>query len=342
MNLRKLISLAMIIFIVIPVAFAIILATSTVNALTSPRLYQEYIPQAISELPKFVDISIDMLEEKKGENSPEIQIWIDAMKKAGIDTTTFFVESGISDWLEQEVKLKVKSFGEMLAGKRPFSSIKIEMSGLKKILQKDYVEKVFTDILLNLPEGSEAEQKKWEDYLSETTKNLPACKPPEKLLPEIIEAFKINIDRHFQQEIDFVHHQPEIHLQNFSRIINATGFILMLIPFFFLVIAAFIAGGSASDFFKWLAFPTLISGIVAYGFGLAIKKILTLSTYSILLKSENIAFAEQVFLQSLEKFFLNTITFLFTHIQKVSVVVIITGIIFWAVAIILKQEKKQI
>jgi len=340
MKIRVITALFIIIFIIIPLIFGIIYGVAAINFATSSRFYQEDLPQTISELPRFIDLTIDLLKENRAQNSPETNIWLDAIERANIDLATVLTESGIGDWLEGELKHKLQTFSRMVSGEIPFQSLKINLLGLKEILGGKYIETVIIKILNNLPSCNGESYSSWENYLQNQTNGIPSCRPDEKQIPKIVDKFQKRLNSEFANDIDFARFDIEgNHFFIKGKIISFAGVLLFLLPAGILSLTALLPARNLSTYLRWVGFPTLIGAGISFLSGFLFQQLFNLSHLTNFPKKEA-AFFELLFLKSLDQIFLKMIKFFFLEVQKLSLTIIIISLVLIALAEILKKTRQ--
>ncbi len=287
--MKKIFAAFIIIFIAMPILFALIWVSGLQRAIISDEFLHDFPQEIREQLPKLIDNSQNIALIHSNQ---ETKIWLQALDKSGSSLREFLKETGITKWFGDEALGIFQQLEEWMKEERPQENrdIIIKLDPLKAALTSDKFEQKLTDIMNNLPACNNEEQKEWEFIVNnykgnEDINNLPNCKPP-----DVKNAVKI-ITENIKQKLKYM--PPQLHLfsttglningvrikdgLNKKKMIDKFIILSFLVPCFFLALGALIGSKGKASFLRWFAMPLITCGIVAIACSSAIKNIFLMS-----------------------------------------------------------------
>ncbi len=337
---RKIIGLLIIVFIALPLMFGIIWTVGITKAAVSPDMIQKLPQIIINEVPEIIDTSIERSDNNNNLDENSMRI-LKAIKKTGVPIEEVLNKSGLSDWLDKELSESLYKIGEVLKGKSTDKFIYLDMKPLKNSLTNDYFINYTKKVFENLPECNMQEKKTWnkiineEDYSDES----PICKYSNinisfieskikeavKDIPDSVEIFEANSD--FPVGV------------NVSKLTISLSYFLFIIPVLFIIIGSLIADSSKIGFLRWSGYSVLASGVLSFISGYIIKNLINITNGFV-----NLSFfhsgLDRVLYENISYLSSLILGYLFNPVIKLSITIIIIGIIIIGFSYVIKGSRQ--
>ena len=261
---RKIIGLFLIVFIGLPVLFAIIWAAGLTRAVISPAFVSEVPQKIIAALPDITDEVMAAGRNPDVVRDPRARVWFEAAAKVGTTPRELLTRTGLMGWMQGELTRALTDVGDILRGKREPGPVTIDMRPLKKALQSPEIDDYLMSVLKNLPPCDQAGLQQWARAAEESIDgaDLPACQPD---LAQAQAALKLRQGRVASDIRDEIPIFEDVHIPRMGVTAVATSVVysLFLIPAFFILIGSAIAARSRESFFKWSGASVLTGGLLA-------------------------------------------------------------------------------
>jgi len=271
---RKIIALLIIIFFGIPILFGVIWFVGLTKATVSPEFLTDLPREIIADIPEMTEEIFTEAQSERVITDENIRAWFRAAAEAGVTPIQVMEETGLQDWLRNELSETLRETGEVLRGKRRPRTIVLDLRPLKEILLRDDIDRYMMRILEQLPPCDEEGTQAWMEIAEEDwgDEMPPACRPNLNIAQEILRYKRFEAVREMKEEIEIFEDVRVIPF-GISRVITWFSYSLFLIPAFFIFIGALIAATSPASFFRWTGVSILFAAIPALLLSLFVKSI---------------------------------------------------------------------
>jgi hypothetical protein len=261
---RKIIGFLIIAFIGLPILFGIIWAVGLTRASVSPEFVSELPQEIIGEVPDLAESVFTAAQDPLLVKDEDARAWLAAAAKAGVTPKKFLEETGLLDWLQNELAASLEEVGEVLRGERRPHTIVFDLRPLKEILSREEIDKYFLRILAELPPCDEAKTEAWLQAAEwrRGMRNLPACRPD-------MEAARLVLPVARGEAVDDIPDEVEVFEDarflpfDIPKTIALLSYGLFLIPALFILIGALIAAHSKSNIMRWSGVSVFLGALPA-------------------------------------------------------------------------------
>ena len=269
---RKIIALLIIIFLGIPILFGVIWFVGLTKATVSPEFLTDLPREIIADIPEMTEEIFTEAQSERVITDENIRAWFRAAAEAGVTPIQVMEETGLQDWLRNELSETLRETGEVLRGKSRPRTIVLDLRPLKEILLGDDIDRYMMRILEQLPPCDEEGTQAWMEIAEEDwgDEKLPACRPDLDIAREVLRSKRIEAVTEMEEEIEIFEDVRFIPF-GISRFITWFSYSLFLIPAFFIFIGALIAATSPASFFRWTGVSILFAAIPALLLSLFVK-----------------------------------------------------------------------
>ena len=269
---RKIIALLIIIFLGIPILFGVIWFVGLTKATVSPEFLTDLPREIIADIPEMTEEIFTEAQSERVITDENIRAWFRAAAEAGVTPIQVMEETGLQDWLRNELSETLRETGEVLRGKSRPRTIVLDLRPLKEILLGDDIDRYMMRILEQLPPCNEEGTQAWMEIAEEDwgDEKLPACRPDLDIAREVLRSKRIEAVTEMEEEIEIFEDVRFIPF-GISRFITWFSYSLFLIPAFFILIGALIAATSPASFFRWTGVSILFAAIPALLLSLFVK-----------------------------------------------------------------------
>jgi len=347
--IRKLLGLLTIIFIALPVLFAIIIAVGATKTIVSPEILSDIPQDIVKNLPKVIDEFYVELKDNdldKTDMNNNTKLWLKTILKSKTTPKMIIKSSGISKWLEQELAVSLRHMGDILRGEAEPETVKLNLKKLKKCFTSSAMIEYCKELIVQLPPCTENEIEEWKNLTFEKKdiNSIPACKPDNikitntlvkdflELLventPDKIELFRINAKLPYGLDI--------------IKFVSSIAYALFLIPVIFIIIGSAIGTTSKKNFFKWSGYTTILGGLSALSFSSLVINMIPLSKFAISFDHSNIIISEHfesILLQKTCLFSELILDKLFTPISELGGTVAIIGLLLVGISYLVEPKE---
>ncbi len=340
---RKIIALLIIIFMGIPILFGVIWFVGLTKATVSPEFLTDLPREIIADVPEMAEEIFTEAQSERVITNENTRVWFRAAAEAGVTPIHVIEETGLQDWLRNELSETLRETGEVLRGKRRPKTIVLDLRPLKEILLRDDIDRYLMRILEQLPpcneEGTQAWMEiangDWEDEMP------PACRPDLNIAQEILKYERIEAVSEMEEEIEIFEDVRFIPF-GISRVITWFSYSLFLIPAFFIFIGALIAATSPASFFRWTGVSILFAAIPALLLSFFVKSVslwaLNFVPYSYSHAETWSAELNDLVLEKISWIPVKIIEFLFSPVVAVSGTVCIIGLVIFVISFMVRDR----
>ncbi|MEW5900104.1 MAG: hypothetical protein AB1715_01435 [Acidobacteriota bacterium] len=271
---RKIIGFLIIAFIGLPILFGIIWAVGLTRASVSPEFVSDLPREIIDEVPDLAESIFTAAQDPLLVRDENVRAWLAAAAKAGVTPKKFLGETGLLDWLQNEIAASLDQVGEVLRGERRPRTIVFDLRPLKNILSREDIDKYFLRILENLPACDEEQTTAWirASEWRRGIENLPACRPDLEAAKLILPVVRGQAVADIPDEVEAFEDVRFLPF-NIPQTITLLSYGLFLIPALFILIGALIAAHSKSNFLRWSGVSVFLGALPALLLSLFAKHI---------------------------------------------------------------------
>ncbi len=286
--IRKLIGLFIVIFITLPVLFSIIIAVGATNSIVSPELLSDLPREMVKNLPKAIDdlyLELKKIDLDDTDMDDDGKIWIKAILNAKKTPNSIIEESGISNWLKDELSVSLKYIGDILRGEAEPETVVLNFDKLKNALTTPAMIKYFRELIEQFPECTDSQINEWKDLDIDfdDISSMPACKPVDiEITDNLIKELISKIVSDMPDNIEIFQIEGNLpYGVDIAKFVTSITYLLFLIPIVFIIIGSAIGASTKRDFFRWSGYTTIIGGLSALGFTALIQNIIPLSGFAL-------------------------------------------------------------
>lgn len=344
---RKFIALLMMILIGIPMLFAVIWAVGMTQAVMSPEFITDLPREVINEVPDIMEAVFVAAKDDKADIDENSRAWLTAFGEVDVSIRDLMAETGVNDWLENQLGDSLDAVAAILQGRRAPENIKLNFRPLKEALNHPAIDTYMLKVLDRLPPCSPEQMEEWKNAAFHTRdiEGLPACKPDVESLSEAVSLVKQEIVSDMPDEVDMIEgaeHLP--YGMDMARTAVSLSIIMFLFPALVILLASLIGATSKSGFFTWSGVSTMIGGLAALGLSFFVKNLLTGYMFTpefVHMHHAEMTQVEELVFQKVTG--LTTILgeYLFGPVVTVAGVVCIVGLILFAFSFAFTQTKPQ-
>ncbi len=333
---RKFIALLMLILIGIPMLFAVIWAVGMTQAVMSPEFITDLPREVIDEVPGIMEAVFVAAKDESADIDENSRAWLIAFGEADVSIRDLMAETGVNDWLENQLGDSLDAVAAILQGRRAPEKIRLDFRPLKEALNHPAIDKYMLEVLDRLPPCSPQQMEEWKDAVLRRgdIEELPACRPEVESLSEAVSLVKKEIVSDMPDEVDMIE-GPE-HLprgMDVARTMVSLSIILFLFPVLVILLASLIGATSKSGFFTWSGVSTMIGGLAALGLSFFVKNLLSgfmLAPDYIHLHHHEMTQVEELVFQKVSGLTSILGEYLFQPVVMVAGVVCIVGLVLFA------------
>ncbi len=271
-SFRKVIGFLIIVFVGLPLLFAITWSVGLTRAAMSPKLVSEVPQKIIGAVPEMIDEFV-----REGQNADlvkdaETRAWFQAVAKSPTPPRELLTKIGILPWMQGELQDALAKIGDVLKGNRPPDRISIDLRPLKKALLDPSVEDYILDVLKNLPSCDDAGMRRWMETGRDglVHAHLPPCQPDLDAARAVVRAEQARIVGRMDDEVEVFQGARFVPFE-FFHVLTYLLYALFIIPAIFILGGALVAASSPADFLRWSGIPILIGGLSSLGLALFVR-----------------------------------------------------------------------
>lgn len=271
---RKIIALLILIFFGIPILFGVIWFVGLTKASVSPEFLTDLPQEIIADIPEMMEEIFKDAQSERVISDENTRAWFRAAAEAGVTPILVMEETGLHDWLRDELSETLREAGEVLRGKRRPRTMVMDLRPLKEILLSDDIDHYMMRVLEQLPPCDEEGMEAWMEIADGDWGDEwpPPCRPDLYIAREILREQRIDAVYEMDEEVEIFEDVRYIPF-GISRVITWFSYSLFLIPAFFIFIGALIAATSPASFFRWTGVSILFAAIPALLLSLFVKTV---------------------------------------------------------------------
>lgn len=266
LTVKRTIGAFIILFIAIPVLFAVIWAYGITKAVVSPEFISNLPQDLMAELPLLIEeVSADIETRWHGVDE-DSRIWLKAFRENGTDLNRLLKESGLEDWIQSDVQSAFQEVGDILRGERTAGTVALDLRPLKAALKSPVIINEVAAIVSKLPPCSKVDDIWWTDRLEQTLASegeynlkLMPCRPSN--MDNLPAALSLYIEREIEEipdSVEMLHVDRDLPRGlDFTRWLAQFMLLIFIVPAFFIFLGALIGSDSRPSFLRWIGVPTL-------------------------------------------------------------------------------------
>ena len=228
--IRKILGFLIIVFIGLPLLFAIIWAVGITKAAVSPEFVTELPQEIITEFPDTMD---EIFEEAQREDVIEDEntsAWFKAAARVGTTPQELMRETGLLDWMENELSGTLEEIGDVLRGESRVRPRTLDLRPLKQALTSDAIDRYIMEILEQFPPCDEDGVRLWQQVITRDGDwwDFPPCKPDLNVVEWALENKKALLIDDIDDEVEIF---EDVHFWPFglSRTVMLVSYALFLL-----------------------------------------------------------------------------------------------------------------
>jgi hypothetical protein len=335
--------LLIILFFALPALFGIIWAVGLTKAVISPEFVSDIPRQVIDEAPVLLEEIFEDAQDPDFVRDGNTRTWFRTAAEVGVSPRRLMEETGLDDWMENELSRTLQEAGDILRGRRRMRTLTIDLVPLKAALRHEAIDRALEDIFRALPPCDYREMEEWEDAFDHDVDwfMLPPCRPDADIALSIFRAERLRALEDMDDEIEIFEgvRSPAIGI---SRLVTLVSYAIFLIPVLFLFAGAIIAGTSPAGFFRWFGISTLIGGFSALVLSFFMKQLvfwgLQFSPQS--LWESGMSDLEELIVEKVAWIPQLVVGRLFSDVIALAGVVCVIGLVIFAVSFIVRGERR--
>ena len=262
--LRKVLGLLIILFIGLPILFAVIWAVGITRAAVSPEFVSDLPQEIIEEVPSVVDEVFKEAQNKDLIADKDTRAWFKAASQVDTSPRELMRSMGLLDWLENELSGTFEEAGDVLRGKRRTGSIVFDLRPLKQALHSQAFRDYIVQVIEKLPPCDEGGMEQW-SMMMERDYDLfefPGCRPDVQISEQVIQGHLRELTEDMSNEIELFSNTRFIPL-SISRFVKLASYAMFLLPAFIILLGSVIAATSTAGFFRWSGLSILTGGLIS-------------------------------------------------------------------------------
>ena len=340
---RKIIALLIIIFLGIPILFGVIWFVGLTKATVSPEFLTDLPREIIADIPEMAEEIFTEAQSERVITNENTRAWFQAAAEAGVTPMQVMEETGLQDWLRNELSETLRETGEVLRGKRRPRTIVLDLRPLKEILLRDDIDRYMMRILEQLPPCDEEGKQAWMEIADEDWSDEwpPACRPDLYIAQDVMRYKRFEAVSEMEEEIE-IFEDVRVLPFGISRVITWLSYSLFLIPAFFIFIGALIAATSPASFFRWTGVSILFAAIPALLLSFFVKSVslwaLNFVPYSYSHSDTWSAELNDLVLEKISWIPVTIIEHLFSPVVVVSGTVCVIGLVIFVISFMVRDR----
>ena len=260
--IRKILGFLIIVFIGLPLLFAIIWAVGITKAAVSPEFVTELPQEIIAELPDTLDEIFEEAQRDDVIENENTRAWFKAAARVGTSPQELMRETGLLDWMENELSDTLEEVGDVLRGESRVRPRVLDLRPLKQALTSDAIDKYIKEILDQFPPCDEKGIQLWQQVIDRDSDwwDFPACRPDPSIVEWALSNKKALLIDDIDDEVEIF---EDVHFWPFgiSRTVTLLSYALFLLPLLFIFLGSIIAATSRASFCRWFGISTFLGSL---------------------------------------------------------------------------------
>lgn len=261
---RKVLGLLIILFIGLPILFAVIWAVGITRAAVSPEFVSDLPQEIIEEVPSVVEEVFEDAQNRDLISDQDTRDWFRAASEVDMSPRELMRSMGLLDWLENELSGTFDEVGEVLRGRRRAGPVVFDLRPLKQALHSPAFRIYMMKVIEKLPACDEQGREQWSMMIEREYDlfDFPACNPDVQVSEQVIQAHLEELTEDMDSEIEIFSNTRFIPL-SISRFVKLASYGMFLLPAFIILLGAVIAASSTAGFFRWSGLSILAGGLIS-------------------------------------------------------------------------------
>jgi len=343
--LRKILGLFIVLFIGLPILFAVIWAVGLTRSAVSPEFVSDLPQEIIEEVPSLVEEVFIEAQDEELISDEDTRAWFKAASEVDISPRELMRNMGLESWLENELSGSLEEIGDVLRGKRKAGSIVIDLRPLKNALQSEDFKDYITQVMEQLPPCDEGDIERWYTVIERDYDlfEFPPCTPGVEVSDQVIQDYLDELTDDISDEIEIFSGMRFVPL-SVTRIVKLLSYGMFLLPALIILLGSVIAATSTAGFFRWSGLSFLAGGLISLFTALFTKQLafagIGLSPYSF--SKDWSAGLHELVLEKTAWIQTAVVGHLFSPVIAVAGVVSIVGFIIFVLSFIASGKPKPV
>ncbi len=343
--LRKILGFLIVLFIGLPILFAVIWAVGLTRAAVSPEFVSDLPQEIIEEVPSLIEEVFKEAQDEALITDEDTRAWFKAASEVDISPRELMKNIGLESWLENELSGSLDEIGDVLRGKRRAGPIIFDLRPLKNALQSEDFKIYITKVMEQLPPCDEEGIERWytvteRDY---DLFEFPPCRPGIEVSEQVIQDYLDELTDDISDEIEVFSGTRFVPL-SVTRIVKLLSYGMLLLPILIILLGSVIAATSTASFFRWSGLSLLAGGLISLFTALLTKHLafagIWLSPYSF--STEWSVGLHELVLEKTAWIQTAVVNHLFSPVIAVAGVVSIIGFIIFILSFIASGKPKPV
>ncbi len=339
--IRKIIGALVMLVFALPILFGIIWAVGLTKTAISPEFVSEIPQQIIEETPILLEEIFEDAQDPDFVSNANTRRWFRTAAEVGISPRELMRETGLLDWMENELSGSLKKVGDVLRGDRRARTISIDLTPLKAALQHEAIDHYLEEILDRLPVCDMDELELWEEAYDRDIDwfDLPPCRPEPNISLSVFRAERLRALDGMDDEIEIFEgiRFPSLGI---SRSVTLFSYGLFIIPMLFLFAGAIIAATSPAGLCRWFGISTIAAGVPALVLAVITRHLSSWAMHLTPFWDTGLSDLEELVLEKVVWIPQLVIGHLFDGVVTLAGTVCIIGIVIFALSFVISNEKR--
>lgn len=339
--IRKILGAFVILLFALPTLFGIIWAVGLTKAAISPEFVSDIPKQIIEETPVLLEEIFEDAQDRDFVSDENTRRWFRTAAEVGASPRKLMEETGLLDWMENELSAALTKVGDILRGDRRARTIAIDLIPLKAALRHEAFDRYLEDILDRLPPCNEGEMDEWmEAYDSDINWfELPACRPDIDLALSVFRAERLRMLEDMDDEIELFEgvRYPSLGI---SRSVTLFSYGMFLIPALFLFAGAIIAATSPASFCRWFGVSTIVAALPVLGLALLVRYLTSWGLKFTPFWETGISDLEELVLEKIAWIPDLVVGHLFDEVVALAGTICVIGLVIFALSFVVRRERR--
>jgi hypothetical protein len=337
-QLRKILGVFILMFMAIPILFAVIWAVGLTKGVVSQEFITTVPEETIRLIPEFTKESLQGIKEIESDLTADEKIWFQAIEIHQDQLINLPEKTGLLPWLRTEFNEFLTAVNDVLRGERLPEDVKLDLKPLKNILKHAEFSDFISNVANELPVCSESAPITWEFSKNQFdfSGNPPACRPSESQLTAFLADLHHHIDTEIPDQLEVFKNGKKLPGGiDFSQMIVSLTYILFFLPLLLIVGGAWLSANDRIQFFRWSGVSIFIGGGLAWLLAAFITRGTSWMAYTILFNNPSQStYLNELFLDKVGEVVLTAARILIDQVSSVAEVVCIIGIIVFALSFV--------
>jgi len=339
--IRKILGALIILLFALPTLFGIIWAVGLTKAAISPEFVSDIPQQIIEETPVLLEEIFKDAQDRDFVSDENTRRWFRTAAEVGASPRKLLEETGMQDWMKNELSASLTKVGDILRGDRRARTIAIDLVPLKAALRHEAIDRYLEEILDRLPLCNEDEMDEWMEAYDRDINlfELPACRPDIDLALSVFRAERLRMLEDMDDEIEIfegVRYPP----LGISRSVTLFSYGMFLIPALFLFAGAIIAATSPASFCRWFGVSTIVAALPVLGLAVLVRYVTAWGLKTAAFWESGISDLEELVLEKIVWIPDMVVGHLFGEVVALAGTVCVIGLVIFALSFVVRSERR--